>query len=68
MENLIRCSSRSSSCAKPMDEIELQRISLMEWLRVRAFLYDLTDPEKYGHALRDDEIRRRAQELLALFK
>jgi len=52
MENLIRCSSRSSSCAKPMDEIELQRISLMEWLRVRAFLYDLTDPEKYGHALR----------------
>ena len=44
------------------------RLSLQDWNRVRSFLLDLTDPEKYAHALRDPEIVRRALELLELFK
>lgn len=44
------------------------RLSLQDWNRVRSFLLDLTDPEKYALALRDPEIVRRALELLELFK
>lgn len=43
-------------------------MTLQEWLRIRAFLHDLTDPEKYAHSVRDQEIVRRALELLELFK
>ena len=44
------------------------RMTLQDLQRVRSFLIDLTDPEKYAHALRDPEIMRRALELLELFK
>jgi hypothetical protein len=44
------------------------RMTWQDWLRIRAFLYDLTDPEKYAFAIRDHEVVRRAQELLQLFK
>lgn len=46
---------------------DAQRLPLQDWTRVRAFLFDLTDPEMYGFAV-TDEVRRRALELLELFK
>ena len=46
---------------------DLQRLDLQIYMRVKGFLFDLTDPEMYGFAV-TDEVRRRALELLALFK
>lgn len=46
----------------------LDRLSLQDWHRLRQFLHDLTDPDMYGYTVKDPEIRRRALELLAIFK
>jgi len=43
-------------------------MSLQDWTRIRSFLTDLTDPEKYAFAIRDHDVVRRALELLELFK
>lgn len=40
--------------------------TLQECMKLRQFLVDLTDPEKYAFAVRDPEITRRALELLKL--
>lgn len=50
-----------------MSESDLDRLTLQGWERLRKFLSDLTDPEMYGFAV-TDEVRRRALELLELFK
>lgn len=42
------------------------RMTLQEWQRIRAFLFDLTDPEMFGFAV-TSEVRNRAAELLWLF-
>jgi len=46
----------------------LDSLSLQDWHRLRQILFDLTDPEMYGFEVKDPEIRRRALELLAIFK
>lgn len=56
----------------PFTEDELgremnDRMTLQGWERLRMFLFDLTDPDMYGFAV-TDEVRRRALELLELFK
>lgn len=47
--------------------LDNDRMTLQEWERVRNFLFDLTDPDMFGFAV-TDEVRRRALELLELFK
>lgn len=42
-------------------------MTLQSYMRLQKFLFDLTDPEMYGYAV-TDEVRRRALELLELFK
>ena len=44
-----------------------ERMTLQDWQRINNFLRDLTDPEMYGFAV-TEEVRRRALELLELFK
>lgn len=48
-----KCCSGSCGCAKRMDD-------------THRFIFDLTDPEKWGFAV-TAEVRKRAVELLELF-
>lgn len=43
----------------------LDGLTMAEWLWIRSFLWDVSNPEKYGDAV-PKKVRDRAAELLAL--